>query len=246
VERARIRESLPTVAVPELPPDAALYVRCLAEAGYFESVAFTADDSRRGEQYLANTLREDFLESSQSMGDFLRGLTMSVTFGPFQKFDLARVAQLIAKTNQFNMTTRRHSLEDVSRFVADERCTTLQFRLVDRFGDNGLVSVMILSPDPQAPDVLDIDTWVMSCRVFGRQLEHEAMNIAVEAARRSGAQALRADYIPTAKNGVVSQLYPALGFVRVPEAATPDGVTRWLLRLSDYVPHSTFISRSLA
>ena len=226
-----------------MPADAAQYVRCLADAGYFESVAFTADDSRRGEQYSANASREDFLESSQSMDDFLRGLEMSVTFGPFQTVDLARVAQLIGKTNQFNPTTRRHSLEDVTRFVATDRCLTLQFRLVDRFGDNGLVSAMILRPDPQSPDLIEIDTWVMSCRVFGRQLEREAMNIAVETARRMGIRAFRADYIPTAKNGVVRELYSALGFTLAQDAAPHDGATRWFLRLSDYVPHSTHIAR---
>ena len=230
------------VAVPELPADAAQYVRCLADAGYFESVAFTADDSRRGEQYAANASREGFLESSQSMDDFLRGLEMSVAFGPFHTVDLARVAQLIGKTNQFNPTTRRHSLEDVARFVATDGCLTLQFRLVDRFGDNGLVSVMILRPDPQAPDLIEIDTWVMSCRVFGRQLEREAMNIAVEAARRTGVRAFRADYIPTSKNGVVSELYSALGFTPAQEAPPHDGTTRWYLELSDYVPHSTHIA----
>jgi FkbH-like protein len=241
-ERARIRQGLPMVAVPELPADAALYVRCLADAGYFESVAFTADDSQRAEQYTANASRGAFLEASQNMDDFLRGLEMSVTFGPFQRVDLARVAQLIGKTNQFNPTTRRHSPEDVSRFVAMDRCLTLQFRLVDKFGDNGLVSAMILSPHPQVPDSLEIDTWVMSCRVFGRQLEHEAMNIAVETACRIGVRAFRADYIPTSKNGVVSQLYGALGFTLAREAVTP-GAARWILQLSDYVPHPTHIAR---
>ncbi len=242
-ERARIRQALPMVAVPELPADAAHYVRCIADAGYFESVAFTVDDSQRAAQYSANASRGALLESSQSMDDFLRGLEMSVIFGSFQTVDLTRVAQLIGKTNQFSTTTRRHSLEDVARFAADDRCLTLQFRLVDRFGDNGLVSVMILFPDPQSTDLLEIDTWVMSCRVFGRQLEREAMNIAVETARRMGVQAFRADYIPTAKNGVVSELYPALGFTRVQEDALRDGVTRWFLPLSDYVPQSTHIAR---
>jgi predicted enzyme involved in methoxymalonyl-ACP biosynthesis len=166
-----------------------------------------------------------------------------VTFGPFQTVDLARVAQLIGKTNQFNPTTRRHSLEDVTRFAEADGCLTLQFRLVDKLGDNGLVSVMILRPDPQMPDVVQIDTWVMSCRVFGRQLEHEAMNIAVETACRMGVRALLADYIPTPKNGVVSELYPALGFTLASEAARQDGETRWWLQLSDYVPHPTHIAR---
>ena len=242
-ERARVRQSLPMVAVPELPADAAQYVRCLACAGYFESVFFTADDSRRAEQYSANASRDAFLESSQNMDDFLRGLDMSVTFGAFQTVDLARVAQLIGKTNQFNPTTRRHSLEVVTRFVDSDRCLTLQFRLVDKFGDNGLVSAMILRPDPQTPDVLEIDTWVMSCRVFGRQLEHEAMNIAVELAYGMGVRAFRGNFMPTSKNSVVKELYPSLGFTLSEEAARHDGATQWSLLLSDYLPHPTHIAR---
>jgi FkbH-like protein len=244
-ERARIRQSLPMVAVPELPADPAHYVRCLADAGYFESIAFTGDDTRRAEQYWANASRESLRESSQNMDDFLDGLEMSVTFGAFRPVDLTRVAQLIGKTNQFNLTTRRHSQEDVSRFTGTDGCLTLQFRLVDKFGDNGLVSAMILTPDTQAPDLLEIDTWVMSCRVFGRQLEQEAMNIAVEAARAMGVRAFRGDYIPTPKNGVVRELYPRLGFTETAQAAPDAVVTRWVLNLSDYVPHRTHIARRL-
>lgn len=242
-ERARIRQSLPDVAVPELPADPAQYVRCLADAGYFEAVAFTAEDQQRGEQYRANASREALLQSSENLDDFLRGLQMSVVFAPFQTVDLARVAQLIGKTNQFNPTTRRHSARDVAEFMACGRCITLQFRLVDKFGDNGLVSAMILRPDPEEADVFEIDTWVMSCRVFGRQLEFEAMNIAVEAARQRGARMLRADYIPTQKNGVVSKLYPTLGFTRAQEDAPAASATRWFLHVPDYVSRPTFIAR---
>jgi FkbH-like protein len=242
-ERARIRQSLPLVAVPELPDDAAQYVRCLADAGYFESVAFTAEDSRRGEQYSANASREVLLQSSQSMDEFLGGLDMTVTFGAIEKVDLTRVAQLIGKTNQFNPTTRRHSLEDITRFVSTDGSLTLQFRLLDKFGDNGLVSAMILLPDSQSPDLAEIDTWVMSCRVFGRELEREAMNIAVETARRMGIKAFRADYIPTPKNGVIRELYSGLGFTLAQGNGNHNGTTRWFLRLSDYVPHPTHIAR---
>ena len=244
-ERARIRESLPMVAVPELPPDPAQYVRCVASAGYFESIAFTVDDSRRSEQYSANASREALREATRNLDDFLRGLDMSVDFGPFTTFDIARIAQLIGKTNQFNPTTRRYSLQDVTRFMSDDRCVTLQFRLIDRFGDNGLVSAMILRPDPLTPDLVEIDSWVMSCRVFGRQLEREAMNIAVETARHRNVRAFHARYIPTPKNGVVSRLYPELGFTLASAHPSADGETHWCLQLSDYVPHLTYISRRL-
>ena len=242
-ERARVRESLPMVAVPEMPGDVAQYVGCLADAGYFEAVAFTPEDRQRSDQYVANASRTDAQKSAPSLDAFLAGLEMSVIFGPFQAVDLNRVTQLINKTNQFNPTTRRLTAQDVSWFLATGRDLTLQFRLVDRFGDNGLVSAMILRPDPNVPDLFEIDTWVMSCRVFGRQLEMEVMNIAVEAARLRGARAFRGVYIPTAKNGVVSGLYPRLGFSADPRPLATSGASGWLMCLADYVPLGTHINR---
>jgi FkbH-like protein len=243
VERARIRQSLPMVAVPELPKDIAHYVRCLANAGYFEAVAFTSEDRQRTEQYAANAEREALLKLSGSMDDFLRGLQMSVVFGQFRTADLVRVTQLFNKTNQFNTTTRRYTAEEVANFAAAAETMTLQFRLLDKYGDNGIVSAMILHPDSKQPEVFEIDNWVMSCRVFGRQLEFEAMNIAVENARCRGIKALRATYIPTPKNGVISELYPSLGFC--PVDGTPEnGGTCWFLDLAKHITRSTHISRS--
>jgi FkbH-like protein len=245
VERARIRQSLPMVAVPELPKDVAHYVRCLADAGYFEAVAFTSEDRQRTEQYAANSEREALLELSGDIDDFLRSLQMSVVFGQFKAGDLVRVTQLFNKTNQFNTTTRRYTAEQVANFAAADQSMTLQFRLLDKYGDNGLVSAMILNPDPEQPEVLAIDNWVMSCRVFGRQLELEAMNIAVEQARRRGIRAFRAAYIPTPKNGVISELYPSLGFSPVNGGTARNGdSTCWFLDLAEHTTRSTHICRS--
>jgi FkbH-like protein len=240
-ERRRIRQSLPVVAVPELPDDVGQYVRCVSDAGYFEAVAFTPDDRQRQAQYRANASRDAFRDSSESLDDYLRGLEMAVVFGPVSSVDSTRVCQLINKTNQFNPTTRRYSLEDVTRFASSDRHVALQFRLLDRFGDNGIVSAMLLKPGT-ADDIMDIDVWVMSCRVFGRQLEFEVMNIAVEAARHRGARALTAEYIPTSRNGVVRELYQGLGFERMCDGAEP-GVTRWRLTVADYERRSTHIAR---
>ena len=151
VERARIRQSLPLVAVPELPKDVAHYVRCLADAGYFEAVAFTSEDRQRTDQYAANAEREALFELSGSLDDFLRDLQMSVVFGQFTAADLVRITQLFNKTNQFNTTTRRYTAEEVANFAAANETMTLQFRLLDKYGDNGLVSAMILRPDPKQP-----------------------------------------------------------------------------------------------
>ena len=241
VERARIRQSLPMVAVPELPQDIAYYVRYLADAGYFEAVVFTSEDRQRADQYAANAEREALFELSGNLDDFLRSLQMSVVFGKFSPADLMRVTQLFNKTNQFNTTIKRYTAEEVAHFAAAEETMTLQFRLLDKFGDNGLVSAMILRPDPKHSEVLEIDNWVMSCRVFGRQLEFEAMNIAVEQARSRGSKAIRADYISTPKNGVISELYRGLGFSPLSDKT---GRTCWILDLAKYVTRSTHISRS--
>jgi FkbH-like protein len=244
VERARIRQSLPMVAVPELPADVAQYVRCIADAGYFEAVAFTSEDRHRARQYAENAEREALLGSAQSMEEFLRELKMSVLFGPFTAVDHTRIVQLINKTNQFNTTTRRYTSEEIAYLTNLSGALTLQFRLLDRIGDNGLVSTMILRPAPDRRDVLEIENWVMSCRVFGRQLEFEAMNIAVEAARRRGIKTFVADYIATPKNGVISELYPSLGFAPINKAAPDSGARRWFLDLTDYVMQDTYIVRA--
>jgi FkbH-like protein len=155
--------------------------------------------------------------------------------------DHARIVQLINKTNQFNTTTRRYTSEQVAELTNLPDAVTLQFRLLDRIGDNGLVSTMIFRPTPDDQGVLEIENWVMSCRVFGRQLEFEAMNIAVEAVRRRGARALVASYVATAKNHVISTLYPSLGFTAVDETAT-----RWFLDLDNYVIQKNYIVRAEA
>ena len=240
IERARVRQSLSMVAVPEMPEDPAQYVRCLAEASYFEATSFTSEDRDRAQAYAANAEREALLGSAESMDDFLRGLNMTAVYGPFTAVDYARVVQLINKTNQFNTTTRRYAGDEVARIMEDPDSMTLQFRLLDRVGDNGLVSTMILRP-AEDDETLEIENWVMSCRVFGRELEFEAMNVAVEAARERGARAFVAGYIPTAKNDVISKLYPSLGFVEVDRPAAQNGATRWRLDLADYVTRKTHI-----
>jgi len=242
-ERAAVRGELPMVAVPELPEDVAGYTRCVADAGYFEAVAFTAEDQQRAEQYAANASRDAEMRSSGNLQDFLAGLSMTVSFGAVRDVDLARVAQLINKTNQFNPTTRRYSPEEVKALCADPACIALQFRLLDRLGDNGLVSAMILRPGAGS-GILCVDTWVMSCRVFGRELEFEAMNIAVEAARALGARTLHAEYIPSPKNGVIQDLYANLGFQPLPAPQAAAGSTNWQLPLDEYRPRSTHIARS--
>ena len=242
VERARIRESLPMVTVPELPDDPAHYVRAIARGGYFEGTALTKEDSERAAQYAANSERDALRDSAKSIDDFLRGLQMSVVYGPVTRVDQVRAGQLINKTNQFNTTTQRIGSEELEAWVQSPKDLVLQFRLIDRFGDNGLVSVMLFRRDVEHSDVFELVNWVMSCRVFGRQLEHEAMNIAVEAVRARGVKTIKSSYVPTEKNAVVSGLFASLGFQRAGDVAEA-GASRWTLDLTGYRPHATHIVR---
>jgi FkbH-like protein len=234
-ERERIRGALPQVAVPELPEDVAGYVRAVADAGYFEAAGFTDEDRARGEQYAANNEREVLKGSTQSIEEFRRSLGMTMSFGPVTPVDLARVGQLINKTNQFNVTMRRYSQQEIESILQDTGNLALQFRLGDRFGDNGLISAVILRP-AGGPN-LALETWVMSCRVFGREVEFEIMNAAVDAARARGFEAIDATYVPTPKNGLIRELLPKLGFAE----ASDDDASRWTLDLRRYIRQTTHI-----
>jgi FkbH-like protein len=243
-ERALIRQSFPVVAVPELPPDPSQYVDCLSNAGYFEAVTITMDDLARSQQYAQNEQRQALAQSSQSIDEYLRSLEMQMASSQFVDVDLPRIAQLINKTNQFNVTTHRKTQAEVSDLASREENFTLQVRLSDRFGDNGLVSALILVPDQIVSGALEMETGIMSCRVFGRQREYEILNALVELLSHSQYTILTAHYIPTSKNSLIQNLYADLGFSQLSDSKDlKAGETRWILELEDYSPHSTHIER---
>jgi FkbH-like protein len=163
---------------------------------------------------------------------------MELIWRPFDRVGLQRTVQLINKTNQFNLTTRRYSEEDVLAVIDDPRAFGLQLRLTDRFGDNGIIAIVI--GRMEHAEQLVIDTWLMSCRVLGRQVEPTTLNLVAAAAKRLGARRLLGDYIPTAKNGMVKDHYPKLGFA--PMEAGADGGTRYALDLPSFAPAETFIT----
>src|ERR1019366_6365140 len=142
-ERNQVRSALPMVAVPELPEDSALYPACLVAAGYFEAISLTHEDLARSEQYQKNQKREKAQASFTDLSAYLKSLDMEMVWGTFDPLSMPRVTQLINKTNQFNLTTRRYSDEEVRRFAADPKAVTLWCRLMDRFGDNGIIGIMI-------------------------------------------------------------------------------------------------------
>jgi len=215
-ERALIRQKLSAVAVPELPDDAALYVRTLAAGGYFEAVALSAEGRARGGYYTGNARRREMQARSAGpnagLGDYLASLAMTINFAQFQPVDRPRIAQLIAKSNQFNLTTRRYSEVEIAAMDADPAVLTLQVRLADAFGDNGLISVVIARQIDAT--TLEIDTWLMSCRVLGRRAEEAVLRELCLRAHERGITQLRGVYRPTARNELVRDHYAKLGFVR--------------------------------
>ncbi len=235
-ERNIVRRELPMVSVPELPEDPAMYARCLEDAGYFEALRITADDFERSGQYRANVARENLRASQTDLQGYLATLGMELRWQPFDRVNLPRIVQLINKTNQFNLTTRRYTEDEVLAVMATPGALTLQLRLLDRFGDNGIIGIVIGKPEG---DLLRLDTWLMSCRVLGRQVEQATMNVVALEARRLGARSLRGEFLPTRKNGMVREHYRQLGFRCL--ASSDGGASSWELLLSDYEPFPTFI-----
>jgi FkbH-like protein len=237
-ERSQVRQELPMVAVPELPEDPALYATCLADAGYFEALTVTAEDAERAGQYRLNAEREKLKHASSDINEYLRSLNMSLIAGPFHESNLKRVVQLINKTNQFNLTTKRYSEGEAQRFLSDPEALTLQLRLTDRFGDNGIICIVIGRSGPEK--TLLLDTWLMSCRVLGRQVEEATLNLIAAQAHERGFAYLIGEYRPTEKNGMVRTLYERLGFEKLDQQA--DGVSRWQLDVTDFSPRSTYMT----
>ncbi|MGI4878245.1 MAG: HAD-IIIC family phosphatase [Janthinobacterium lividum] len=229
VERGQVRRELPMVAVPELPADPALYPRALLAAGYFEAVGFAQEDRDRADAYRANAERAAFAGTSDVAG-YLASLDMVADFRGFDPLNRARIAQLINKSNQFNLTTRRYTEKEVAALETDPGKVTLQVRLVDRFGDNGMISVIIVDRA-----TWEIDTWLMSCRVLGRRMEEAVLDQIVRAARVGGASVLTGRYIPSAKNRMVADHYARLGFAPADGADGSGGETLWRLDLDAYV-----------
>jgi FkbH-like protein len=236
-ERNLIRQELPMVAVPEVSDDPTYYPTAIADAGYFEGVAVTEEDRERSGQYQGNLARDALKASVTDLDSYLRGLEMQLIWRRFDKIGLQRVVQLINKSNQFNLTTKRYTEEEVLAVMGDPRAFGLQLRLIDRFGDNGVIAIIIgrLNDDND----LYIDTWLMSCRVLGRQVEPTTLNLIAAEARRLGAGRLIGEYIPTKKNGMVKEHYMKLGFTH--ESADEAGGNRNTLNLAAFAPIDTFI-----
>ncbi len=211
-ERMQVRRELPEVAVPELPNDPALYARTLIAAGYFELITFSEEDKMRAVFYQDNAKRAQKLIQSSDMEEYLKSLEMEITFVPFDSTGQSRIAQLISKSNQFNLTTKRYSELDIKYIEEDPSFYHRQVRLKDTFGDNGMISIII---GKKNEGVWEIDSWLMSCRVLGRRVELAVLQDIVKNALASGATKLIGFYRPTSRNIIVKDHYKKLGFDKV-------------------------------
>ena len=215
-ERALVRGQLPMVAVPEVGDDVSRYPEILDAAGYFEAAALSTEDIERTRLYSGNAARQEVEQAFANYGEYLESLEMEAEIGHFSPVYLDRIAQLTNKSNQFNLTTRRYTRTDLEAMAARQDCVTLYGRLRDRFGDNGLVTVVMGLLDGHT---LEIDLWLMSCRVLKRDMELAMLDRLVEmAVTKGGATRLRGHYYKTAKNGMVSDHYEKLGFTCLSKA----------------------------
>jgi FkbH-like protein len=240
VERALVRTELPDVVVPELPEDPAEYAATLDRHRCFELAALTEEDRHRADYYRQNALRADAQVSQTDLESFIAGLDMVATIRPIDALDLARATQLTNKSNQYNLTTRRLTEAEMQQIAADPRRVARTFRLCDRFGDNGLVSVVV---GREEGDALFLELWIMSCRVLSRGVEHAVLNHLWTEARTRGLRRLLGVYIPTERNGLVRDHYERLGFAPLPAGPgdAPD-TTRWELVITGTEPpHRTHI-----
>lgn len=244
-ERGLVRKLLPQVAVPELPEDPAYYARTLAAGGYFEAVTFASEDLQRADYYQDNAKRATLQKQAGGVEAYLASLDMTITFQPFDTTGRARIVQLINKSNQYNLTTHRYTDPEVEAAERAPDVFTLQVRLADIFGDNGMISVVICRPSE--PGVWEIDTWLMSCRVLGRRVENMVLREILAHAHEAGIRKLVGVYLPTDRNKLVIDHYSKLGFIKTREEES--GATYWEMPVEGTEPEGApmkIISRGFA
>lgn len=225
-ERNLVRENLPEVCVPELPEDPANYLEYLYELNLFETASFSENDAERTKQYQIESQRATALESFTNVEEFLKSLNMISDVQEFNNFSKPRVSQLSQRSNQFNLRTVRYTEEEVNDLIQSDQHYTLSFTLEDKYGDNGLICVIVL--EGLDPENIFIESWFMSCRVLKRGMEEFTLNTIVETAKKNGFKKLIGEYIESPKNQMVQNHYENLGF------KTENG--KWILEIADYQP----------
>ncbi len=212
--RELVREMLPQVYTVEMPEDPSLYVRALQEINDFNTMQLTEEDKQKGHMYIAQRKRQQLQNVSMNLEHFLKELHVKVTIKQADKFTISRISQLTQKTNQFNVTTRRYSEEDIKMFAADDKWLVFSAKVEDRFGDNGITGVVIINKNK---DTWTIDSFLLSCRVLGRNVKKALMYKIIEYAKKDGVKNIKGIFVPTAKNKPAQGFFEECGFHRVKE-----------------------------
>jgi len=234
-ERNIVRENIQGITVPELPEDPGEYLEYLYSLNLFETASYSQADKDRTSQYRTEAKRVSFSKTFTNEADFLKSLQMVSVVSGFTKFNIPRVAQLSQRSNQFNLRTIRYTEADILAMAQDPNVIALCFTLDDKFGENGLIAVVILKK--QDAQTLFVDTWFMSCRVLKRGMETFTLNTMVEQAKAAGFKRIVGEYLPTPKNKMVENHYTSLGFKKIEDAAT----ARYELDLDAFTPQVCFI-----
>ena len=237
-ERNMVREHVPGVTVPELPEDPGDYLEYLYTLNLFETASFSEDDKDRTKQYQIEAKRVSLQQSFTNEAEFLKSLDMVSEVKGFDKFNTSRVAQLSQRSNQFNLRTVRYTEAEIAAIESDLHYATFSFTLADRFGDNGLICVIIL--EKQDTETLFINTWFMSCRVLKRGMENFTLNTLVDYARSNGFKRFIGEYLPSAKNQMVEEHYPHLGFSKMEGG---DNAARYVLDVETYEEKECYITK---
>ncbi|MSQ01892.1 MAG: HAD-IIIC family phosphatase [Myxococcales bacterium] len=235
-EREQVRQALPQVEVVDVPEDPAEYVAALEATLFYESLPLTAADAERGAQYQAEAQRDAARTAFGSLDAYLTSLEMVADLRAVDDGDMQRVVQLLGKTNQFNLTTRRHGDGQLREWLADGRSILYTLRVRDRFGDHGLIGVVLGVPEEEG--LLRVDTLLMSCRVIGRTVEQYLWARVIARARDLGYRRIRAEFLPTAKNAQVARLYDEFGLRRISES---DGAVVYEADLDSLPPPRSFL-----
>ena len=234
-EREVVRSLIPNITVPELPENPEEYVDYLRSLNLFETASYSEEDKVRTQQYRAEAQRVSLQSQCADYDAYLEGLEMIAEAKPFDSFHFPRIAQLTQRSNQFNLRTVRYTEQEITDIAHDERYITLYFTLKDKFGDHGLISAVIME---KQEGKLFVNTWLMSCRVLKRGMEEFIVNNMVSAAREAGFETVEGEYLKTAKNAMVANIYEKLGFEKRSD-------TQFIANTHTFVPNKTHIKEDI-
>lgn len=229
-ERAIIESEMPDVATPKVEC-VEHYIQTIDKSGFFEVTNLSKDDLKRNEMYQENAKRRQLQYKYENYEDYLKSLEMKGEIQGFTHVYMSRIAQLTNKSNQFNLTTKRYRQDEIEEVANNPKYITLYGKLRDRFGDNGVVSVVIGRIDGKNNDELHMELWLMSCRILKRDMEFAMMDELVKRAQKVGVKRIFGYYYPTIKNSMVKDFYSLQGFKKISE--DEEGNTVWLFDITN-------------